>query len=186
VGLERGLLSLVSTTEELLGRKCSGSGLESREYGRRDPLCLPRNILNPQKLALTSSSSGGPSVGIVPSQNQATVFFLVVISPAMSEFNARESVYRSWNCPPRHTYVTYVPIKECRSNRCGIRLCPISLWNVSYSNITLRSSRYHVLHVERRHLPPPPLLDPVLSSTRTTSTVLFPSHSNPARHVSPS
>jgi hypothetical protein len=37
VGLERGPISLVSTTEELLGRKSSGSGLENREYGRRDP-----------------------------------------------------------------------------------------------------------------------------------------------------
>jgi hypothetical protein len=37
VGLERSPLSLVSTIEELLGRKSSGSGLESREYGRRDP-----------------------------------------------------------------------------------------------------------------------------------------------------
>jgi hypothetical protein len=37
VGLERGPRSLVSTTEELLERKCSGSGLESREYGRRNP-----------------------------------------------------------------------------------------------------------------------------------------------------
>jgi hypothetical protein len=37
VGLERGPLSLVSTTEELLGRKSSGSGLEIREYGCRDP-----------------------------------------------------------------------------------------------------------------------------------------------------
>jgi hypothetical protein len=37
VGLERGTLSLVSTTEELLERKRSGSGLEIREYGRRDP-----------------------------------------------------------------------------------------------------------------------------------------------------
>jgi hypothetical protein len=35
VGLERGPLSLVSTIEELLGRKSSGSGLERREYGRR-------------------------------------------------------------------------------------------------------------------------------------------------------
>jgi hypothetical protein len=33
VGLERGTLSLVSTIEELLGRKSSGSGLENREYG---------------------------------------------------------------------------------------------------------------------------------------------------------
>jgi hypothetical protein len=37
VGLERGPLSLVSTFEELLGRKSSGAGLESREYGRKDP-----------------------------------------------------------------------------------------------------------------------------------------------------
>jgi hypothetical protein len=37
VGLERGPLSLVSTIEELLERINSGSCLESREYGRRDP-----------------------------------------------------------------------------------------------------------------------------------------------------
>jgi hypothetical protein len=36
VGLERGPLSLVSKTEELLIRKSRGSGLEIREYGRRD------------------------------------------------------------------------------------------------------------------------------------------------------
>jgi hypothetical protein len=35
VGLERSPLSLVSTTEELLGMNISGSGLEYREYGRR-------------------------------------------------------------------------------------------------------------------------------------------------------
>jgi hypothetical protein len=39
VGLERGPLSLVSTKEELIVRKRSGSSLENREYGRRDPLC---------------------------------------------------------------------------------------------------------------------------------------------------
>jgi hypothetical protein len=37
VGLERGPLSLVTTVEKLLGRKSSGSGLESREYDRREP-----------------------------------------------------------------------------------------------------------------------------------------------------
>jgi hypothetical protein len=37
VGLERGPLSLVSTIEELLERKISGSGPEKRDYGRRDP-----------------------------------------------------------------------------------------------------------------------------------------------------
>jgi hypothetical protein len=37
VGLERGLLSVVSTTEKLLERKHSGSDLENRVYGGRDP-----------------------------------------------------------------------------------------------------------------------------------------------------
>jgi hypothetical protein len=59
VCLERGPLSLVSTTEELLDRKSSGSSLERREYGRRDPSHWPRGTLYPQKLALTSPSSGG-------------------------------------------------------------------------------------------------------------------------------
>jgi hypothetical protein len=43
VGLERGPHSLVSTIEELLERKSSGSGLEIREYGRRDHLRGVRN-----------------------------------------------------------------------------------------------------------------------------------------------
>jgi hypothetical protein len=38
VCLERGALSPVSTIEELLERKSSGSGLDSREHGRGDPL----------------------------------------------------------------------------------------------------------------------------------------------------
>jgi hypothetical protein len=37
VGLERSPLSLVTKIEELLGRKSSDSGLEIRDYGRRDP-----------------------------------------------------------------------------------------------------------------------------------------------------
>jgi hypothetical protein len=49
----------VSRTEELLGRKSCGSGLENRDYGSRDPSCWPRDTLYPQKLALTSQTSGG-------------------------------------------------------------------------------------------------------------------------------
>jgi hypothetical protein len=74
VGLERRPLNLVSTIEELLGRKSSGSGLETREYGRRN---LSRDTLYPQKFALTSSTSGDRSVGIVRSQTQATEFLLI-------------------------------------------------------------------------------------------------------------
>jgi hypothetical protein len=39
VGLEWGLLSLLSKTEELLGRNSSSSGLQNQEYGCRDQLC---------------------------------------------------------------------------------------------------------------------------------------------------
>jgi hypothetical protein len=46
VGLERSPLSLVSIIEELLGRKSSGSGLENREYGRRDPSRWSRGTLS--------------------------------------------------------------------------------------------------------------------------------------------
>jgi hypothetical protein len=71
VGLERGPLSLVSTTEELLGRKSGGSCLENREYGRKGQSRCPRGIDYPQKLALTSPISGGRSVGIVRPRTQA-------------------------------------------------------------------------------------------------------------------
>jgi hypothetical protein len=74
VDLERGPFSLGSTTEELLGRKSNGSGLESREYVRRDPSRWPRGTLYQQKLALTSPTSGGRSVGIVRSRTEATEF----------------------------------------------------------------------------------------------------------------
>jgi hypothetical protein len=50
VGLEQGPLSLVSTTEELLRRKSSDSGLEIRGYGRRDPSLWQRGTLYPQKI----------------------------------------------------------------------------------------------------------------------------------------
>jgi hypothetical protein len=73
VGLERGLLSLASTTE-LLERKRNGTGLETREYGRRDPLCCPRNTLYSQTLALTSPKSGDRSVRMVRSRTKAKEF----------------------------------------------------------------------------------------------------------------
>jgi hypothetical protein len=74
VGLERGPLSLVSTNEELLGRKSSGSGLENQEYGCGDSLRWPRNNLYRQTLTLTSPTSSGRSVGKVRSRTKATEF----------------------------------------------------------------------------------------------------------------
>jgi hypothetical protein len=78
-GLEWCPLSLVSTTEGLLGRKSSGSGIESQEYGHRDPSLCPRGTLSLQMLALTSQTSDGHSVGIVRSRVQATEFLAVII-----------------------------------------------------------------------------------------------------------
>jgi hypothetical protein len=74
VGLERGPLSVVSTIEELLGRKSSGCSLENREYGGRDPSRWPRVTFYPQTLELTSPASAGRSVGIVRSPTEATEF----------------------------------------------------------------------------------------------------------------
>jgi hypothetical protein len=77
VGLERGPISLASTIEELLKRKGSSSGLEIREYGRRNPSRRPRDTLFPQKkLALTSPTSSGCSDSVVSSRTKATEIFI--------------------------------------------------------------------------------------------------------------
>jgi hypothetical protein len=49
VCLEQGPVSLVNITDELGGKNSSCSGLESRDYGRRNSLRWPRGILYPQK-----------------------------------------------------------------------------------------------------------------------------------------
>jgi hypothetical protein len=75
VGLERGLLSLAITTEELLGRKSNGSGLESREYGRRDPSRLPRSTLYPKTLTLADKRRSFGRYGL-HSESGHGVFFM--------------------------------------------------------------------------------------------------------------
>jgi hypothetical protein len=60
LGLERGPLSLVSTNEELLERKSSGT-------------------LYPQTLTLTSPISGGRSIGIVRSRTQTLEFVIFTV-----------------------------------------------------------------------------------------------------------
>jgi hypothetical protein len=93
VGLERGPLSLVSTIEELLERKSSGSGLENRGYGCRDPSRWPRGTPYPQNLALTSQTGGGRSVRMVRSRTQTTEFSLVLVMPS--------TIFSFWPCRPR-------------------------------------------------------------------------------------
>jgi hypothetical protein len=74
VGLERGPLNLVSTTEKLLERKSSSPGLENREYGRRDPSHCPRNTVS-KKLALTSPTSGGRAAVMVRSRTKPRSYY---------------------------------------------------------------------------------------------------------------
>jgi hypothetical protein len=63
VGLERGPLSLVRITEELFQGN-SGSGLENRKLTTMgESFRWTRDTLYPLKLALTSPTSGGRSVG---------------------------------------------------------------------------------------------------------------------------
>jgi hypothetical protein len=64
VCLERGPLSLVSTTEELLGRKSSGSGIETREYGCRRSVALTTPHPQSAKVGTNSADNSGSSVGI--------------------------------------------------------------------------------------------------------------------------
>jgi hypothetical protein len=71
-GLERGPLSLLRTTEELLEGKVAGPVKKTEINDRGDPLRWPRDILYPQKLVLTSPTSGGRSIGIVRSRTKAT------------------------------------------------------------------------------------------------------------------
>jgi hypothetical protein len=74
VALEWGPLSLMSTTEELLGKNSSNSGLENWEYSCGDLLRWPRDTLYPQKLALISPTCGGRSVDIVHLRTKSTEF----------------------------------------------------------------------------------------------------------------
>jgi hypothetical protein len=74
VGLERGLLSLVSTTEELLDRKVAAFvyKIENTAVGIRHDYHVAPSIR--RMFAITSPTSGGRSFGIVRSRTQTMEF----------------------------------------------------------------------------------------------------------------
>jgi hypothetical protein len=74
VSLELGLLNLVSTIEELLERKSSGSGLEIPEYRRGNPLRCPRTPSIRKSLHQLHRQA---AVSIVLSRTKAMEFSLV-------------------------------------------------------------------------------------------------------------
>jgi hypothetical protein len=82
-GSGTGSLSLVSTIEELLERNSSSSSLESQEYGHRGSIRLAMWQPLFAKLALTSPTNSGHSVGLDHLRTQTTEFFyfLSIIVP---------------------------------------------------------------------------------------------------------
>jgi hypothetical protein len=77
VGLERGPLNLVSTTEELLDRKVAAPvyKAENTAIGIRHADYVAPSIR--KKLAITTPTSGGRSVGVVRSRTQTMEFFFI-------------------------------------------------------------------------------------------------------------
>jgi hypothetical protein len=71
VDLERGTPSLVSTTEELVGRNSSGSCKKIEITAVGSLRVDHATSLSPLKLALTSPTSDGRSVGIVRPRTKA-------------------------------------------------------------------------------------------------------------------
>jgi hypothetical protein len=147
MGLERRPLSLVSTVEELLGRKSSGSGLENREHGRRDPSCWPRGTLYPQKLALTSRTSCGRSVGIVHPRTKATEFVLFVC------LYLCVSLYMHAYVKLRHTYTHARTHSQTLSPLLFVvvwNLAYHSKWTIKIEGLWERECRVECLNLKER------------------------------------
>jgi hypothetical protein len=107
VSQERGPLSLVSTTKELLGSNSSGSDLESRKYGlgiRHADHVAPSIH---KRLALTSLTSNGRSVGIVRLRTEAMEFLLLLLLLLL----LCALILTSWHC------VIYTRTTPCDLNQ---------------------------------------------------------------------
>jgi hypothetical protein len=131
VSLEWGPLSLVSKTEELLGRKSSCSGLENGEYGRRDSSRWHLDTLYPQKLSLTSLTSGGRPVGIVRSRIEDTEFVFSDIWNRTRELPASSKVVSAdyaTECPQVNGNVFNCLLTQCQAVDGDVRLSFV-FWN---------------------------------------------------------
>jgi hypothetical protein len=102
VGQKRGPLSLVSTAEELLGINRSCSGLESREYGRRDSSRLPCGTLYPQNVG-TNFVDKRRSLGRCTSfADWGHGVFFIFIDPSFLELDTSSTWVGNFNWRPLH------------------------------------------------------------------------------------
>jgi hypothetical protein len=133
------------------------SGLENYEYCRRDPLCCPRNTLYPQKLSVTSATSGGHSVGIgiVRSRTKATEFICLFVCVCVyvcvcvcERENCRaysllvsKCSIRSQYCirPSWHTFSSFSCPQSCKNKQTKKKQ---TLWPESASELYRPSERH--------------------------------------------
>jgi hypothetical protein len=119
VGLERGPLSLVSTTEELLGINSSGSSLEISKCGRWNSSRWPRGTLYPQK-SLHYFDVKRRSLGhVVRSRTQATEFSFYVLT---------DEKFLS-NCEPYYYHVLIIRLtvtQELFVSKVGYTMCDVT------------------------------------------------------------
>jgi hypothetical protein len=87
-------------------KKSSGSSLESLEYVRRNPSRWRRGILYSQKLALTSPTSDGRSVGIVRSRTQATEFSFSFSAGVNFHFFSHSKIFANETLMDMKSYTT--------------------------------------------------------------------------------
>jgi hypothetical protein len=104
----------VSITEELLEWKSSGSGSRKPRIRPWRSFALTTRHY-PQKLALTSPTSGGRSVGIVRLPTKATEIFSFFMTDTMTSQNIDPS---SWDIciRPNHFQKVKHPLLRLRSN----------------------------------------------------------------------
>jgi hypothetical protein len=150
VGLEWGPLSLMGTTEGLLGRNSSDWGLESREYGRGNPLRWLRNTVYHQMLALTSRNCDG-YLGRCSSLADSGHGIFCFVYNYTNHFNCctqwRAYKLTSLHFVSSHTYVTFrlrlilFANKEYRNQdrehtnmACGVRMAVMRNWGHRIAN----------------------------------------------------
>jgi hypothetical protein len=124
----------VRITEELLEWKSSGSGQENRINGHGDPLRWPHDALYPQKLALTSPTIGGRSVGIVRLRTKGhRVQFSLCVCTGFETKNILQS--------------TEFPTLQQKSRQCNYWTVWLLIWHTSRYPLISTSYAHASCHV---------------------------------------